>query len=70
MSFGKSSNRWSNVYTNTLNVSSNSLVANLNADMVDGLHVDDIMVHSTSILTSGGNIFRVSGYGYSGRDPV
>lgn len=41
-SLGTSAVRWSNVYANTINVSSNALVSNLNADMVDGVHAADI----------------------------
>lgn len=41
-SLGTSSVRWSNLYANTINVSSNALVSNLNADMVDGVHAADI----------------------------
>ena len=39
-SLGLSNNRWSNVYANTINVSSAALVSNLNADMLDGRHAD------------------------------
>ena len=46
VSLGTASTRWSNVYTNTLNVSSNALVSNLNADMLDGLHSNQFMRES------------------------
>lgn len=35
---GTSALRWSNVYATTLNVTSTSLVSNLNADLLDGFH--------------------------------
>lgn len=38
---GTSALRWSNVYATTLNVSSTGLVSNLNADLLDGLHIDN-----------------------------
>ena len=41
-SLGTSAVRWSNVYATAINVSSNALVSNLNADMVDGVHAADI----------------------------
>lgn len=37
-SLGSSSVRWSNVYATTINVTSTNVVANLNADLLDGLH--------------------------------
>ncbi|MDE6860371.1 MAG: hypothetical protein K2J65_08165 [Duncaniella sp.] len=35
---GKADGRWANVYATTINVTSTSLVANLNADLLDGYH--------------------------------
>ena len=35
---GKPTGRWANVYATTINVTSTALVANLNADRLDGLH--------------------------------
>lgn len=49
-SLGTSAVRWSNVYANTINVSSNALVSNLNADMVDGVHAADID-HKRTLFT-------------------
>lgn len=37
-SLGIDESRWSNVYANTINVTSQDLVANLNADKLDGYH--------------------------------
>lgn len=39
VSLGTSATRWLNVYATTINVTSTGLVSNLNADMLDGLHV-------------------------------
>lgn len=50
VSLGTSSIRWSNVYATAINVSSNALVGNLNADMVDGVHAADID-HSRRLFT-------------------
>ena len=41
-SLGTSAGRWANVYATTINVTSTALVANLNADMVDGKHYSQI----------------------------
>lgn len=53
ISLGSSSYRWSNVYANTFNVSSTDLIANLNADLLDGYHANGLF---TSLTTSGNNI--------------
>lgn len=42
LNLGRSSARWANIYTTTINVSSAALVSNLNADLLDGLHLTDI----------------------------
>lgn len=38
-SLGKSAYRWANLYATTINVTSQALVGNLNADMLDGYHI-------------------------------
>lgn len=42
VSLGTSAIRWNTLYTNSINVTSTAQVANLNADMIDGLHADNI----------------------------
>lgn len=42
VSLGTDVRRWSNVYANTINVTSTGLVGNLNADMLDGAHNGDV----------------------------
>lgn len=38
VNLGRSNARWATVYANAINVTSNALVSNLNADLLDGLH--------------------------------
>lgn len=42
-SLGTSAYRWANVYATTINVTSQALVSNLNADMLDGKHRTEIL---------------------------
>ncbi len=39
---GKADGRWANVYATTINVTSTSLVTNLNADLLDGYHANGL----------------------------
>ncbi len=56
---GNASARWKNVYATTINVTSTTVVSNLNADMVDGVHssglyqrnIQNIKTDSTSYET-------------------
>lgn len=65
ISLGTSNLRWSNVYANTINVSSNELVSNLNADLLDGLHQTAFMRWSGTSISNDSdvsNINRLAGY--------
>ena len=42
VNLGRSNARWATVYANAINVTSDALVSNLNADMLDGLHNGDL----------------------------
>lgn len=50
-SLGTSAIRWSNVYATTINVTSTGLVSNLNADMLDGKHLSDILASNVASAT-------------------
>lgn len=43
--------RWSNVYATTINVTSTGLVSNLNADLLDGKHLSDILASNVASAT-------------------
>ena len=45
VTLGGATSRWSNVYANTINVSSTAVVSNLNADMLDGYHEGSFFRH-------------------------
>ena len=49
MNLGTADIRWNNLYANTINVASTSLVSNLNADMLDGVHYANILERSQSL---------------------
>lgn len=61
-SLGLSGQRWSTLYANTVNVTSTSVVSNLNADMLDGYHSSDFIttgVLSNYLPLSGGTLTGV-----------
>ena len=45
IALGSINARWSTLYANTINVTSTSLVSNLNADMLDGYHASSFLRH-------------------------
>lgn len=52
ISLGQSSARWSTVYANSLNVASDAMVTNLNADMLDGVHASELARGGTAFYTA------------------
>lgn len=54
--------RWANVYATTINVTSTALVANLNADLLDGYHGDDYFKRSGQFV-SGADALQQFGLG-------
>ncbi len=43
ISLGSTASRWSNLYATTINVTSTNLVSNLNADLLDGVHLASLL---------------------------
>ncbi|MBD5374368.1 MAG: shufflon system plasmid conjugative transfer pilus tip adhesin PilV [Bacteroides sp.] len=56
VTLGGATSRWSNVYANTINVSSTAVVSNLNADMLDGRHSYDYMLRLYSLAAAGSTL--------------
>lgn len=49
MNLGTADIRWNTLYANTINVTSTTMVSNLNADMLDGVHYANILERSQSL---------------------
>ena len=70
VSLGSADIRWSNLYANTINVSSNALVSNLNADLLDGLHASDFVRFNGDARSNFEWLYKFHGYAYSANDPL
>lgn len=58
---GKPAGRWANVYATTINVTSTALVANLNADLLDGLHASSFGRTLSNTSTNANDVNSLNG---------
>ena len=63
VSLGKADNRWSNLYANTINVTSTAVVSNLNADMLDGVHSTALFRRNVAWIESNTDALACFGFG-------
>ncbi len=67
---GDQTQRWKNVFATTINVTSSARVNNLNADLLDGMHLDEILnsnvasasrLQTEEVFTAWGQLFFANG---------